>query len=132
MERPINKPSVVGEFLRQCDCFGHPITFTYKRYPEYRSKQGGLISLSVFIGMLIYSIVIFKETVKREVYTVTSSTTKRDLFFENTTLSLIKDNFDIAYMLSGIKNKTVMDNIQEYLSIFFLKSHYEYLLDPVE
>jgi hypothetical protein len=82
--------------------------------------------------MLIYSIIIFKETVKREVYTVTSSTTKRDLFFENTTLSLTKDNFDIAYMLSGIKNKTVMDNIQEYLSIFFLKSHYEYLLDPVE
>jgi hypothetical protein len=132
MERPINKPSVVGEFLRQYDCFGHPITFTYKRYPEYRSKLGGLISLSVFIGMLIYSIIIFKETVKREVYTVTSSTTKRDLFFENTTLSLTKDNFDIAYMLSGIKNKTVMDNIQDYLSIFFLKSHYEYLLDPVE
>jgi hypothetical protein len=69
--------------------------------------------------MFIYSIIIFKETVNREVFTVTSSIVKKDLFFENTTLTLTKDNFDIAYMASGIKNKTVMENIQEYVSISF-------------
>lgn len=90
------------------------------------------MSLIVFLGMLIYSIMIFKETVQREVYSVTSSVIKRDLFFENTTLTLTKENFDIAYMASGIKNKTIMNNIQEYISIYFQKSHYEYLVDPVE
>jgi hypothetical protein len=69
--------------------------------------------------MFIYSIIIFKETVNREVYTVTSSIIKQDLFFENTTLTLTKENFDIAYMATGIKNKTVMNNIQEYVSIYF-------------
>ena len=78
-----------------------------------------MMSLLVFLGMLIYSITIFKETIMREVYTVTSSITKRDLFFDNTTLTLNKENFDIAYLASGIKNKTIMNNIQEYVSIYF-------------
>lgn len=76
------------------------------------------MSLIVFLGMFIYSIMIFKETVE-EMFTVTSSVIKRDLFFDNTTLTLIKENFDIAYMASGINNKTIMNNIQDYISIYF-------------
>lgn len=68
--------------------------------------------------MFIYSIMIFKETVE-EMFTVTSSVIKRDLFFDNTTLTLTKENFDIAYMASGINNKTIMNNIQDYISIYF-------------
>ena len=75
---------------------------------------------------------IFKETIQRRIYTVTSSIIKRDLFFDSTTLSLTRDNFDIAYMVGGIKNKTIESNIQEYISIYFAKTKYEFITDPVE
>lgn len=57
---PQHKKWKFGSFLRQCDFFGHPITFTYKRHSEYRSEVGGVMSLIVFIGMLIYALIIFK------------------------------------------------------------------------
>ncbi len=78
----------------------------------------------VYIGIFIYSIIIFKQTVQRENYTVTSSISKKDLFFDNKTLTLTKDNFDAAFMLSGINNQTVAENIQEYFSIYFQTSLY--------
>ena len=64
------------------------------------------------LGILVYSVLILKQTIKKEVYTVQSQVVNNDLFLEKEfkTITLNKENFEIAYFLSGA-SQAVMQNI---------------------
>jgi hypothetical protein len=65
----------------------------------------------VKLGILVYSVLILKQTIKKEVYTVQSQVVNNDLFLEKEfKITLNKENFEIAYFLSGA-SQAVMQNI---------------------
>ncbi len=55
----------------------------------------------VYLGIFIYSMVILAQTINRENYTVTNSLLKKDFFYDNKTLTLTKDNFDMGFTVTG-------------------------------
>ena len=87
-----------GKMLRNLDSFGHPVTLTYNNKSEYQSIFGGVASLILNIGVFIYAMLLFSQTVSKKTYLVSTSTSKVDLYDGlNHTLVLNKDNFDISY-----------------------------------
>ena len=65
----------------------------------------------VYLGIFIYSMVILAQTINRENYTVTNSLLKRDFFYDNKTLTLTKDNFDMGFTVMGYMDQRIKDNI---------------------
>ena len=87
-----------GKILRNIDSFGHPVTLTYNNKSEYQSIFGGVASLILNIGVFIYAMLLFSQTVSKKTYLVSTSTSKVDLYDGlNHKLVLNKDNFDISY-----------------------------------
>ena len=70
-----------------------------------------MTTIIVYLGIFIYSMIILAQTINKENYTVTNSIFKRDLFYDNKTLTLTKDNFDMGFTVMGYMDQKILDNI---------------------
>jgi hypothetical protein len=55
--------------------------------------------------------IILAQTINKDNYSVTNSIFKRDLFYDNKTLTLTKDNFDMGFTVMGDMDQRIKDNI---------------------
>ena len=79
-----------------------------------------MLSIIVFTGLLVYFLVQLKSIVEKQQFTVLNAIDKRDLEFDNTSISMTKDNFDIAIRAIYLgKEKKIEDDIDLYFSYYF-------------
>ena len=78
---------------------------------QFQSSFGGIFSILVKVSIFIYSVLILRQTIKKEVFSIQSQIENTDLFFEeDLKLELNRENFDFAFLISGA-NQTILDNI---------------------
>ena len=58
--------------FKKIDIFGYPISMTYKNEPDFRSVIGALVTLLVFFGIGIYSLLLITDLIKYNNYTITN------------------------------------------------------------
>lgn len=106
-----------SSFLRDNDNYGHPVTLTYKKFPEFRSPLGGLISLLITLFMLSFFGYLMNQCITRQQVQVLSSTIRSDLNEDPTVLTLNISNFDIAFLpfISSGQNALNATNVDQYL-----------------
>ena len=108
------------------DLFGHPVTLKARGSPSFKSMLGGFTTLIVFALVLAQFAYLCNQTLRREIYQIVSSTSRRDLNFDNTTLILTKDNFDIAFypFFQSGQGEVTLDNFEDYFSVKIMQNYF--------
>ena len=92
----------------------------YKGDPNFTSVFGGGISLISKIAILIYSLIILTQTVRRKNYSIKTWKENVDVQFENQSVNLNSSNFDIIFLLIKDDKPLKMKNIEQYLNVRFI------------
>jgi hypothetical protein len=92
------------KFLKSVDVYGVPVSMTYKSDPQIKSTVGGFATIFARLIVLGY-LALQLKTVLDKVYTLQTSTLKRDLSKDGTIYNLTSENFDfgvrLEYVLEG-------------------------------
>ena len=101
MQERVDKKSAIMKkakrFLKTFDQYGHPVTLQYKKDSSFRTPFGGFISLLMMLGLFVWFIILMRETINRENFTIVNSILRRDPNLESDSLILNRTNFDIAF-----------------------------------
>jgi len=92
----------------------------HKGDPKFTSVFGGGISLISKIAILIYSLIILTQTVRRKNYSIKTREENIDVQFENQSVNLNSNNFDISFLLLKNDKPLKMKNIEQYLNVRFI------------
>ena len=92
----------------------------HKGDPKFTSVFGGGISLISKIAILIYSLIILTQTVRRKNYSIKTWKENVDVQFENQSVNLNSSNFDISFLLIKDDKPLKMKNIEQYLNVRFI------------
>jgi hypothetical protein len=87
------------------------------------------------IGLFIWFIVLFKQTVNREKYNIVNSVLRRDLNLDTDSLVLNRTNFDMAFSPFYVKPdfpESKKQRIHEYIVFGISYSQFRLVTDPEE
>ncbi len=85
--------------IRGLDAFGHPISLSYNKNPTFQSFFGGLMTIISRSLLLIYFLNQVAVIIQKSRFTISKSTSVRDLSADEVGITLNKGKFDIAHKL---------------------------------
>jgi hypothetical protein len=89
----------------------------HKSKPTYTSVVGGIVSLMSVIGIFIWFVILLRQTINRDKYTVVNSIVRKDLNLLKDNLTLTVDKFDIGFspfVFTRNFNSSILDRIEEH------------------
>eukprot|EP00347_Sterkiella_histriomuscorum_P000453 403375809 len=81
------------------DAFGHPISFSYKDQPTFKSTFGGIVTIFSRIALLAYFVVELQSVINRAKYQNATSTVYQNLVNWDKVVQLDRHNFDIGFAM---------------------------------
>lgn len=111
--------------IKSFDSYGYKIQLTYKNENKYKTFLGGLVTLIAYLGVFIFFVVLMKQVIYRENFTVNSFAVKSDVLETGRNVELSIDNFDMAIQVVCLGCTDIIakpEDVHQYFSVYILNS----------